>query len=93
MKGCSIAAAVDTLDPTEVVRLESESESVECSTVAFSLFSTFEQPLSLVASKGYCLSCGKPPFADALAKCLVRIKQNLSFVIIPLKIACTDGEM
>jgi hypothetical protein len=37
----SLGEAVDTLDPTDVVRLESQSWSVECSTVVFSLVSAF----------------------------------------------------
>jgi len=69
MRVCSIEEVVDTLDPTDVVRREPALWSVECSTVVFSLFSTFGQPMYLVASEGYCISCGKPFRADFLGSC------------------------
>jgi hypothetical protein len=47
----------------------------------------------LVASEGYCISCGKPFRADFLGSCLIWLRQNLSFVIIPLKIACITSKM
>jgi len=93
MRVCSIEEVVDTLDPTDVVRREPALWSVESSTVGFSLFSTFGQHRYWVASEGYCISCGKPFRADFLGRCLIRLRQNLSFVIIPLKIGCITAAM
>ena len=88
---CPIAEAVDRLDPIDVERLELQSWNGECSIVVFSWTSTFGQSVTLVTSEGYCLSRGKPLRADFLGRYLIRLKQNLSFVIIPLKIAFTGA--
>ena len=90
---CSIAEAVDRLDPIDVERLEPQSWNDECSIVVFSWTSTFGQSVSSVISEEYCLSRGKSLRADFLGRYLIRLKQNLSFVIIPLKIACIIVEM
>lgn len=91
--GHSIAEVVDRLDPIDVGRQEPELRSVECSTVVFSWISAFGQSLCSVASEGHCISCGKTFRADTLDRCFIRLKQNLSFVIIPLKTDSTEGEM
>ena len=80
-----LGEAVDRLDPIGAGHQEPPSWSVECTTVVFSWISAFWQHLSSVASEGYCISCGKPLRADTLGRCLFWLKQNLSFVIIPLK--------
>ena len=89
----SLEEAADRLDPTDAARREPQSWSVECSTVVCSLFSTFGQHLYLVASEGYCISCGKPFRADFLGRCLIWLRQNLSFVIIPLRIVYIGDAM
>jgi hypothetical protein len=81
-----LAGVVDKLDPIDAVRQESLWWSVECSTVVFSWIPTFGQRISSVASEGYCISCGKPFRADILGRCLIWLRQNLSFVIIPLNL-------
>jgi hypothetical protein len=81
----SLEEAADRLDPTDAVRQESQSWSVECSTVVFSLLSAFGQRICSVASEGHCISCGKPFLADILGSGFTRLRQNLSFVIRPLK--------
>jgi hypothetical protein len=86
-----LGEAVDRLDPIGAGHQEPPLWSVECSTVVFSWISAFGQHLYSVASEGYCISCGKPLRADILGRCLIRLKQNLSFVIIPLKIGSTGG--
>jgi len=88
-----LGEAVDRLDPIGVGHQEPLSWSAECSTVVFSWISAFWQHLSSVASEGYCISCGKPLRADTLGRCLFWLKQNLSFVIIPLRIACIGDAM
>jgi hypothetical protein len=45
------------------------------------------------ASRGYYIACVNPFRADLLGKCLFWLRQNLSFVIIPLKIACIGSSM
>src|SRR5258706_3641973 len=82
-----IEEAVGRLDPIGAGHQKPPSWNVECSTVVFSLISAFGQYLSSVASEGYCISCGKPLRADLFGRWLIRLRQNLSFVIIPLKIA------
>jgi hypothetical protein len=77
----------DKPGPTDARRKASQSWSGECSTVASSWNSLFGQPVSLIASEGYCTPCGKTFLAEILSNCFVRLRQNLSFVIIPLKIA------
>ena len=88
MMVCSLEAAADRLDPTDAARQEPQSWSVECSTVVFSLLSAFGQHICSVASEGHCISCGKPLLADILGRCFIRLRQNLSFVMIPLKTVC-----
>jgi len=83
----SIQAGVDRLDPTDAEHQESKLWSVEGSTVVFSLISAFWQSLCSIASGKHCISCGKTLRADTLGKCFIRLRQNLSFVIRPLKIA------
>ena len=89
----SIGAVVDRLDPSDAVRREPEWWSVACSTVVSSSISTFGQHTCSVASEGYCISCGKPFRADILGRCRILLRQNLSFVIIPLKIGSSIGVM
>jgi len=89
----SIGEAVDRLDPTDVASQEPELWSVECSTVVFSSISAFGQQSCSVASEGYCISCVNPLRADLLGRCLFWLRQNLSFVIIPLKIASIGDAM
>lgn len=89
----SIGAGVDRLDPSDVVPREPELWCVEYSTVVFSSISAFGQHTCSVASEGYCISRGKPFRADIVDKCLIRLRQNLSFVIIPLKIGSTGAVM
>jgi hypothetical protein len=84
----AIGEAVDRLDPIDAAHQEPLSWSVECSTVVFSLLSAFGQHICSVASEGHCISCGKPLRADILGTCFIRLRQNLSFVIIPLRMAC-----
>jgi hypothetical protein len=86
-----LGEAVDRLDPIGAARQESLCWSVECSTVVFSWISAFGQHIYSVASEGYCISGGKPFRADILDRCLIRLKQNLSFVIIPLKMGCISA--
>jgi len=89
-----LGEAVDRLDPIGAGHQEPSSWSVECSTVVFSWISAFGQSISSIASEGYCLSCGKPPFADDnFGNCFIRLRQNLSFVIIPLRIVCIGDAM
>ena len=87
----SIEALVDRLDLSDAGRQEPELKSVECSTVVFSLISAFGQP-TVVVSEGHCISCGKTFRADIFERCFIRLKQNLSFVIIPLKTDCIGVE-
>ena len=84
---------VDKLDPTGAEHQLSQCWSVECSTAVFSFVSTFGQHFCSVASEGYCISCVKPFRADAFGRCFIRLMQNLSFVIIPLKIAYITSKM
>ncbi len=89
----SIEAVVGRLDPIASGHQVSQWWSVEGSTVVFSWMSTFGQHISSVASEGYCISGGKPFRADILGRCLIWLRQNLSFVIIPLRIACIGDGM
>lgn len=84
-----LGEVVDMPDPTDAARQESQSWSVECSTVVFSLLSAFGQYICSVVSEGHCISCGKSLLADILGRGFTRLRQNLSFVIVPLKTACT----
>ncbi len=56
-------------------------------------YSTNDKHTCSVASEGYCISCGKPFRADILGRCLIRLRQNLSFVIIPLTSASIAASM
>jgi hypothetical protein len=85
--------AADRLDPTDARRQEPQWWSVESSTVVCSWLSTFGQLRTEVASEGEYLSCGKPLRADIWGRYLIRLMQNLSFVIVPLKIDFIGAEM
>jgi hypothetical protein len=89
----SIGEAVGRLDPIASAHQKPQSWNVECSTAVFSLFSTFGQPICSVASEGYSISWGKPLRADIFGKCFIRLRQNLSFVIIPLKADLSDADL
>ena len=88
----SIEASVDRLGPNDAGRQEPELKSGECSIVVFSWISAFEQP-TMVVSEGHCISCRKTFRADIFGRGFIRLRQNLSFVIIPLKIGCIGVEM
>src|SRR5579883_547961 len=60
------------------------------SNAPLSLFHGFlllRQSVSSIASEEDCTSFGKSFLADIFGNCFIRLRQNLSFVIIPLKIA------
>ena len=90
---CFLGEAVDRLDPIGTGHQELLSWCVEHTTVVFSWISAFGQPFSSVASEGYCISCEKPFRADILDSCFIRLQQNLSFVIIPLRIVSITAGM